>query len=137
METREEHRWRVQRAQQINKRLRLATTRLHEAEQERLWAIVAAHDVGLSILQIATATGLSSSRIHQLLQTDDAREMPAWLTHLRDYDRTSDVEAEAAQPFSQSVIQARVTDEVEVVRWCITCLAQLKQRKMNVPLRCL
>jgi hypothetical protein len=62
---------------------------LHEAEQERLSAMVVAHDVGLSIRQIATATDLSRSHIHQLLSTDDAREMPAWLTHLRDYDRTS------------------------------------------------
>jgi hypothetical protein len=115
----------------------LATTRLHEAEQERLWAMVVAPDIGLSIRQIATATDLSRSRIHQLLSTDDAREIPAWLRRLRDYDRTSNVESEAAQPFSQSVIQARVADEVEVVRWCITCLAQLEQGEMNVPPGCL
>jgi DNA-directed RNA polymerase specialized sigma24 family protein len=52
------------REQQTNKRLRLAMTRLHEAEQERIWAIVAARDAGLSIRQIATAMGLSRSRIH-------------------------------------------------------------------------
>jgi hypothetical protein len=46
--------------------------------------MVAAHDAGLSIRQIAAATGLSRSRIHQLLQDDDAREIPEWLTHLRD-----------------------------------------------------
>ena len=67
MDTREERRQQFLRDQQINKRLRLATTRLHEAAQERIWAIGAARDAGLSIRQIATASGLSRSRIHQLL----------------------------------------------------------------------
>ena len=57
MDTREERRQRFQHEQQINKRLRMATTRLQEAEQERIWAIVAASDAGLSIRQIATTTG--------------------------------------------------------------------------------
>jgi hypothetical protein len=49
MDTREERRQRFQYEQQTKKRLRLATTRLHEAEHERIWAIVAARDAGLSI----------------------------------------------------------------------------------------
>jgi hypothetical protein len=72
METREVLRQRVRREQQLKTRLRLATTRLADAEQERIWAIVAAHQAGLSIRQIATATGLSRSRIHQLLQDNEA-----------------------------------------------------------------
>jgi hypothetical protein len=40
MDTREERRQRFQREQQIKKRLRLTMTRLHEAEQRRIWAIV-------------------------------------------------------------------------------------------------
>jgi hypothetical protein len=67
MDTRDERRQHFQHTQQIKKRLRLATTRLYEAEQERIWAIVAARDAGLSIRQIATTSGLSRSRIHQLL----------------------------------------------------------------------
>jgi hypothetical protein len=55
---------------------RLATTRLKDAERERLWAIVAAHEAGWSIRQIATATSLSRSRIHQLLQSDAAHATP-------------------------------------------------------------
>src|SRR5438093_1612127 len=70
METREQLHQRIQREQQLKARLRLATTRLADAEQERLWAIMAAHQAGLSIRQIAAATGLSRSRIHQLLQDD-------------------------------------------------------------------
>jgi hypothetical protein len=78
------------------KRLRLATTRLHEAEHERIWAIVAARDAGLSIREIAIPMGLSRSRIHQLVQDAEAREIPKWLTHPRGRDHTSDSEAAMA-----------------------------------------
>jgi DNA invertase Pin-like site-specific DNA recombinase len=82
--TREELHQLVQHERKLKNRLQLATTRLAEAERERIWAIVAAHDAGLSIRQIAAATGLSRSRIHQLLQEQEAHEIPEWLTHLRD-----------------------------------------------------
>ena len=102
MDTREERRQHFLHDQQTNKRLRLATTRLHEAERERIWAIVAASDAGLSIRQIATATGLSRSCIHQLLQDAEAREIPAWLTHLRDRDHTSEGQADTKPSSSQN-----------------------------------
>jgi hypothetical protein len=75
--TREEIHQLVQHERKLKNRLQLATTRLEEAERERIWAIVAAHNVGLSIRKIADATGLSRSRIHQLLQDDEARDIPA------------------------------------------------------------
>jgi hypothetical protein len=59
--TREEIHQLVQHERKLKNRLQLATTRLAEAERERIWAIVAAHDAGLSIRQIAAATGLSRS----------------------------------------------------------------------------
>jgi hypothetical protein len=128
MDTREERRQRFLHEQQTKKRLHLATTRLHEAEQERIWAIVAAYDAGLSIRQIATATGLSRSRIHQLLQDPEAREIPTWLTHLRgrDYASNGGADKEPSSP-SQTTVLARVADEVEVLRWCIDWLAQLER----------
>jgi hypothetical protein len=43
MEARVAFRQRVQHEQHLKARLRLATTRLAEAEQERIWAIVATH----------------------------------------------------------------------------------------------
>ncbi len=132
MDTREERRQRFQREQQTIKRLRMATTRLREAEQERIWAIVAASDAGLSIRQIATATGLSRSRIHQLLQEPAAREIPAWLTHLRGRDHASAGEADTAPSSSQTAMQARLAEEVEVLRWCIDWLAQLERGEMVV-----
>jgi hypothetical protein len=132
MDTREERRQHCLREQQTIKRLRLATMRLHEAEQERIWAIVAASDAGLSIRQIATATGLSRSRIHQLLQDDEAHEIPAWLTHLRDRDHASAGEADTESSSSQTAVHARVAEEVEVLRWCIDWLIRLERGEMVV-----
>ena len=60
----------------LTDRLRLATTRLEDAQQEHVWAIAAAKSEGLSIRKIAAATGLSSSRVHQLLHTDEALQIP-------------------------------------------------------------
>ena len=127
METRVPRRQRVGRESPPDARLRLATTRLAEAERERLWAIVAAHDAGLSIRQIAAATGLSRSRIHQLLQDDDARELRAWLPHRLDRELAADVQPDTEHPAFDSVLQARGADEVEVLRWCMDWLAQLKR----------
>ena len=63
---REDLRQRVQLEQRLIARLRTATLRFSDAQTERIWAIAAAHQAGLSIRKIAGATGLSSSRIHQL-----------------------------------------------------------------------
>ena len=80
METPEAWKQRVQHEQHMMARLRLAMTRLADAERERIWAMVAAKEAGLSIRQIARATGLSPTRVHQLLQGDEAREIPVWLS---------------------------------------------------------
>lgn len=132
MDTREKRRPHFLREQQTKQRLRLATTRLHEAEHERIWAIVAASDAGLSIRQIATATGLSRSRIHQLLQHPEAREIPTWLMHLCDRAHASPSETGKAPSPPQTAVQTRVADEAEVLRWCIDWLAQLERGEMVV-----
>jgi hypothetical protein len=126
METREAFRHRVRYEQQLAARLRLATTRLAAAEQERIWAIVAAHQAGLSIRQIAAATGLSRSRIHQLLQDGGAREIPTWLSPLRAHDHTAASEQDAAPHPAHAWVQARLADEVEVLRWCLDWLERLE-----------
>jgi hypothetical protein len=132
MDTREERRQRFLHDQQTKQRLRLATTRLREAEQERIWAIVAASDAGLSIRQIATTTGLSRSRIHQLLQDPEAREIPTWLTRLRGRDDASEGEADPQPSSFQPALQACLAEEVEVLRWCLDWLAQLERGEMVV-----
>ena len=45
-------------------------------------AIALALAEGLSIRTIAKVTGLSSSRVHQLLHTDEADQVPDWLNDL-------------------------------------------------------
>src|SRR5205809_7215270 len=104
METHDEFEERIRREQQIATRLRLATERLEEAQRERIWAVVEAHQSGLSIRQIAAATGLSPSRVHQLLGSDEAREIPRWLSQRRD---------EAAPPRGQRDLRARVAGELD------------------------
>ena len=60
METNDEFRERIRREQRLAARLHLATERLQEAQRERIWAVVEAHESGLSIRQIAAATGLTA-----------------------------------------------------------------------------
>jgi AraC-like DNA-binding protein len=84
METNDEFRVRIRREQRLTARLRLATERLEEAQRERIWAVVEAHQSGLSIRQIAAVTALSSSRVHQLLGSEESREVPRWLSQWRD-----------------------------------------------------
>ena len=81
-----------QREKQVAARLHLAITRLKSAQQERIWAIAAAQAAGLSIRKIAAATGLSPSRIHQLLKNQEASEIPAWLSQLRELLQDSEYE---------------------------------------------
>ena len=71
MQTPEDFRQRVQREKQLVARLRLAATHLEKAQRERIWAVVAAKEAGLSIRKIAAATDLSPSRIHQLLTAQE------------------------------------------------------------------
>jgi hypothetical protein len=103
-------------------RLRLAMTRLADAERERIWAIVAAKEAGLAIRQIARATGVSPTRIHQRLQADEAREIPVWLSQLHDPGLTPAGEPTGEPLGSSPPDRARLADEAEVLRWCITAL---------------
>jgi hypothetical protein len=114
METLDEFGERIRRERQVADRLRLATERLDDAQRERIWAIVEAHQSGLSVRQIAAATGLSSSRVHQLLGSDEAREIPRWLSQQRGRDRPSPPE-----------VPARLTGELEALRRCREWLERL------------
>ena len=109
METNDEFREQIRREGQLTDRLRLATERLEEAQQERTWAVVEAHQAGLSIRQIAAATGLSRSRVHQLLGSEEAREIPRWLSQRR---------GQAASFEDQADFQARLAIETTALRQC-------------------
>jgi len=58
----------VQLERRLIARLKTANIRFTDAQVERIWAIVSAHQAGLSIRKIAGATGLSSSRIQPTTQ---------------------------------------------------------------------
>jgi hypothetical protein len=118
METNDAFRERIRREQQLAARLRLATERLEEAQRERIWAVVEAHQSGLSIRQIAAATGLSSSRVHQLLGSEEAREIPRWLSQRRD---------EAVPSRSHRAFQARLAGELDALRRCREWLERLER----------
>src|SRR4051795_8833944 len=128
METTDEFRERIRREGQIAARLRLATDRLEEAQQERIWAVVEAHESGLSIRQVAAATGFSSSRVHQLLGSDEAREIPRWLSQRRDQ--------EAAPSQGRPDLQSRLAGEIDALRRCREWLGRLERgEKVLVNLR--
>src|SRR3954454_4479877 len=110
MKTSDEFREQVRREGQLTDRLRLATDRLEEARQERIWAVVEAHQAGLSIRQIAAATGLSPSRVHQLLGSEEAREIPRWLSQRR---------GRATAPFEgEADFHARLAAQATALRQC-------------------
>src|SRR3954463_6909863 len=121
METHDEFDERIRRGQQVSARLRLATERLEDAQRERIWAIVEAHQSGLSVRQIAAATGLSSSRVHQLLGSDEAHEIPRWLSQQRRQDRPS-----------QPDVPARLAGELEALRRCREWLERLDRGEQVV-----
>src|SRR4051812_13741220 len=121
MRTHDEFGERIRHEQQVAARLRLATERLEGAQRERIWAIVEAHQSGLSVRKIAAATGLSSSRVHQLLGSDEAREIPRWLSQQRRRDRPS-----------QTEVQARLAGEVEALRRCREWLERLERGEQVV-----
>ena len=105
METHDELKERVRREQWLAARLPLATERLEGAQQERIWAIVETHQSGLSIRQIASATGLSPSRVHQLLGSDEAREIPRWLSQQRGRDHSDHIRAGLNEPGPNPLVE--------------------------------
>src|SRR4051795_3545869 len=119
METNDEFRERIRRDQRLSVRLRLATERLEETQRERIWAVVEAHQSGLSIRQIAAATGLSPSRVHQLLGSEESREIPRWLSQRR--------EQEADPSKGHAGLRARLAGEMDALRRCRDWLERLER----------
>ena len=124
---REDLRQRVQLERQLIARVRTASVRFSDAQTERIWAIVSAHQAGLSIRKIADASGLSSSRIHQLLNASEAHEIPVWLSDLRSSNAGSDGKETAEGPEPQTKIRTCLAREVEVLRRCMDWLQRLER----------
>jgi len=121
-----ELRQRLQLERRLIARLKIANIRFTDAQIERVWAIVSTHQAGLSIRKIAGATGLSSSRIHQLLNAPEGKEIPVWLSQLRQSSRGSGVKKKAERPEPETEIRSRLAREVEVLRRCTDWLQRLK-----------
>jgi DNA-binding transcriptional MerR regulator len=103
---------RVRHERRLLERLQTANIHFADAQLERLWAIKSAHELGLSIRQIAAATGLSSSRIQQVLQGEDPARIPNWASGWRD-----PAEDEKKKPLAA---------EVRLLRQCAQWLKQLE-----------
>lgn len=135
MESLERLKQKVLQEKRLTHRLARAQTRLEEAERERIWAIASAHTQGLSIRKIAAATRLSSSRVHQLLHTDEASEIPEWLNSLNEVNDAIDAGGENHNP-TLGTFQQQLADEVALMHQCIGWLEQLSNdQKVVVNLR--
>ncbi len=123
MESHERHRQYLQNEILVEQRLQLATTRLEEAQRERIWAIVAAKEAGLSIRKIAAATQLSPTRVHQLLQDPEVDEIATWLSQLRPMEQSES----KLDDDPVAIIAQRLEFEVEVLRWYLEWLSKLER----------
>ena len=92
-----------------------------------------AHEQGLSVRQIAAATGLSSTRVHQLLTSPQSQQIPRWLSQMRELrepgESLTPLPAEIApQPKPRNGSSAVWLEaEVEALRQCIGWLEQLER----------
>jgi hypothetical protein len=57
----------ARRERRVLTRVSRAAWRLEQAERERVWALASARAEGISIRTLATAIGLSPSRVHQIV----------------------------------------------------------------------
>ena len=107
--------------------LRTANVRFSDAQTERIWAIVSAPRACLSIRRIAGALGLCSSRTHQLFTASEAKEIPVWLSQLRQSSGGYAPEEEAERPQPETKIGSRLSREVEALRRCVDWLQRLER----------
>jgi hypothetical protein len=73
----------ARRERRVLTRVSRAVWRLEQAGRERTWALVSARAEGISIRTLATAIGLSPSRVHQLVAAADLDALDAALGELR------------------------------------------------------
>ena len=117
-------RQRVRRDQQLIERLRTAAFRLEAAQEERTWALLSAHQQGLSLRRIAAATGLSATRVHQLLTAAAREGIPAWLSRLREPGEPASPTDEGAVPAPDTALRDQLAEEVAALRRCLGWLEQ-------------
>ncbi len=129
MESPEAFQQRVRRERRLRERLRRAAFRLEAAQTERRWAIVSAHQQGLSLRQIAAATGLGPTRIHQLLGEAKREAIPVPLSRLQEQGWPAPAPAAAETSGQEDVgaLAARLGDEAALLRACLEWLERLER----------
>jgi len=103
------------REQCLKKRLARAVFRLEMAELERVWAIVSAHQEGLSLREIAREVGLGPTRVHQLVTGPQAKTVEPALSVLREAGWPSQ---EDLDPGAEEQVSDRLTAEADLLRLC-------------------
>ncbi len=101
---------------------------LEQAERERTWALVSARAEGISIRTLATAAGLSPSRVHQIVAAADLDALDAALGELRaaGWPAPEDPDSgEDAELGGRDTIADRLSDEVGWLRQCAGWLLHL------------
>ena len=109
------------RERRVLARVSRAAWRLEQAERERTWALVSARAEGISIRTLATAAGLSPSRVHQLVAAADLDALDAALGELRaaGWPAPEDPDSEEdAELGGRDSIADRLCDEVSWLRQC-------------------
>ena len=118
----------ARRERRVLTRVSRAAWRLEQAERERTWALVSARAEGISIRTLATAIGLSPSRVHQIVAAAGLDALDAAIGELRaagwaapeDPDSGEDTELGG-----RDTIAGRLSDEVSWLRQCADWLAHL------------
>jgi integrase len=133
METREALRQRVRREQQLIARLRFATTRLTDADRERIWAIVVVKEAGLSIrkyvrLAAHRCPSLAATQVTPhvlrhtcamviLQATGDLRKVSLWLGHAD--MQTTEVSLRADPTDTMEAIEAMIPQALRRGRFTV------------------
>ncbi|MGO4612702.1 hypothetical protein AB4305_11520 [Nocardia sp. 2YAB30] len=117
--------WR--RKSRVLARVTRAAWRLEQAEKERAWALASAKTDGASIREIATAAGLSPSRVHQLVTGADLDALDTALGGLRSagWPAPEDPDVDDGELAGRADIAGRLEDEVEWIRHCADWLEHL------------
>ena len=116
------------RERRVLTRVSRAAWRLEQAERERVWALVSARAEGVSIRTLATAIGLSPSRVHQLVADADLDALDAALGELRAAGWPAPEHPDCGEDTEldgRDNIADRLLDEVSWLRQCADWLAHL------------
>ena len=118
----------ARRERRVLTRVSRAAWRLEQAERQRTWALVSARAEGISIRTLATAIGLSPSRVHQIVAAADLDALDAALGELRaaGWPAPEDPDSgEDTEPGGRDSIAGPLSDEVSWLRQCAGWLAHL------------